>query len=178
MVSATRLERLSNALSVDQVLSVPQVRRHYRVLKKDIPNIYGVFSSHVKETYYAERVRKVSFVAAQASTARLSTHELRHLAGVAEMRHFLGAPPDAWSLSTKGDTAVPDALWIRPDMEVAVEFDAGSYSRERIIFKAQAYRRFGTQVWGSSSRARLGFLKTILDALDVSATFVYAPWAH
>ena len=178
MGSAINFSRLGVALRVDKVLSVPQVRRHYRILKKDLPPSYGSFASHVKDTYYAERVRKVSFVSLEGSSRRLSANDLRHLAGIAEMRHALGAASQSWSLHPRGETAVPDALWTLDGEKVAVEFDAGSYSRERIVYKAQAYGRFAAQVWGSSSQARLGFLQSVLGDLDIPATFIYAPWSH
>ncbi len=103
---------------------------------------------------------------------------LRHLAGVAEVRLRLGVAPDpeVWRVSRKQVHPVdePDAVWLTPEGPVAVEYDAGGYSRTRVRAKGEAFAlRFVGQVWGTPIPQRV---RTLEGLLPPSARVMLAPW--
>ena len=74
--------------------------------------------------------QRVQFVTLERKVARYPAASLRHLAGVAEMRRLIGAPREQWcsEASKRFASEVPDASLGHPRGNVAVEYDAGSYS--------------------------------------------------
>jgi len=60
--------------------------------------------------------------------------------------------------------SLADAVWTHPDgHEVAIEFDAGSYSIARVVEKTEAWAREGKQqVWGIASKQRVNTLNKYL----------------
>lgn len=149
------------ALHVDLAWSEGQVRRWGLVPPEEAVRVEG----YLGLTHYRKEA-PVAFYA-HPRVARYPLTALRHLAGLAEMRLLLGLPPDSevWRVSYRRMHPVeePDAVWLTPEGPVAVEYDAGAYSRERIRAKGEAFaRRFVGQVWGVPIRERVATLKRLL----------------
>jgi hypothetical protein len=176
-VSVTKLEQALAALECDLVLTVPQLRRHHRILKKDITQHAQVFTRLVKPTYYSETIVPVRFVSCSEKAQWLSTHQLRHLAGLAEVRYHLGGETCHWQRYAAGREA-PDALWQQEDQKVAVEFDAGSYARSRLVHKALAYTRFDRQIWATPSLARMNTLQDLFRDYGIDADVRFVVWSR
>lgn len=166
------------ALEIDFILSQPQLRRWHAL---DVERWLG--PTRRFELGLSVRNRVVQEVTVIGLTAELLTREpfeLRHLAGVAEMRYrLLVTDARQWrvSLERKHDFHDPDAVWIRDSRWIAVEYDAGGYSRERLEQKISGFRSIyghGAQVWGCSSQARVPVVKRLLEPHG-GAVF-YAPW--
>lgn len=95
-----------------------------------------------------------------------------HAAMVGEMRRSLGVSPSQWVLTTAAiaDTTglEPDALWKSRQGQIAVEFDAGRYPRERVAKKLHHYsRRYAGQVWGVLSPQRVGYVHQLARELGI-----------
>ena len=77
--------------------------------------------------------REVRFGTLERKYAHLSASAVRHLAGVAEMRRLLRAPRNKWhsEAGTSFASEQPDALWKSEQGDVAIEYDAGSYSAKK-----------------------------------------------
>lgn len=57
---------------------------------------------------------------------------------------------------------IPDAIWEHPRVgEVAVEYDSGGYTRQRIIDKAAAFSAYPLQVWGCASAQRAEHVRAL-----------------
>jgi hypothetical protein len=157
---------------VDRVWTEGQVRRWNLPRPVEAVEVRGYLGS----TYY----RKPEFVRfyVHESLRHLPLAALRHLAGMAELRLRLGAPPDpeVWRVSLKQVHPVdePDGVWLTPRGPVAVEYDAGGYSRNRVRAKGEAFAlRFVAQVWGAPIPQRV---RTLEGLLPPSAQVVLAPW--
>jgi hypothetical protein len=168
------------ALECDGVLTATQLRRHHGCLLKQIQQAGGkVATVPVTATRYGTHVYKVRFVTLERRLLSLPSTELRHLAGLAELRTLLGAPTTAWTrheglVHSKGR---PDALWHQGEKTIAVEFDAGGYSHKKIVKKVLAFRaRADAQVWGSASLLHAELIQTILEQTFVSARVVVVNW--
>jgi hypothetical protein len=156
------IPHLEQALTVDVALSERQVARHYglslEVCRKAGFEIQIV---NVAPTARMKVTRAVNFV--MIEPLEIPAFEFRHLAGIAEMRHQLGAKIGDWSLMHHSDHTSPDAIWQRGLETWAVEFDAGSYSQKTILEKARSFRAgFDGQCWAVSSEARARFLGEVL----------------
>jgi len=178
-------KRLARDLTLDLALSEGQVHRWYfpdldpgRVRKLLIEMSASgqvVFRSvWVGRTARERTVRQVCIV----HTPRLpATPEgLRHACGVAEVRRILGAPPGLWRViapQAVGDTGEPDAVLQMGHTLTAVEYDAGSYTREQVLRKARAFaQRYDGQVWGAPTRRRAEWIRSLVPDAEV----VCAPW--
>lgn len=163
---------VASSLLVDGAWSVGQVQRWGLEVPEDALRVEG----YLGLTHYRVPQRVALFV--RLDLAHLPLSALRHLAGVAEMRLRLGVPPDpeVWRVSHRRVHPVeePDAVWLAPEGPVAVEYDAGAYSRGRVQAKGQAFAlRFVGQVWGVPIPGRAGTLRGLLPA---SSRVLLAPW--
>lgn len=178
MVSTRDVDLLARALEVDRALSAGQVARRYDLDVCRLGKPFILVEAFTSATYGSQNYQRVAFVTLERKVSRLNAASLRHLAGVAEMRRYLNAPPEAWQndAAARHAVEVPDALWLTPEGGIAIEYDAGSYGRARITTKALAYRRYAGQVWASPSRKHVRHLTTLLPMLDVATSPFYAPW--
>ena len=172
------LEGLREALEADKALSLGQCQRHWSIDQQDL----GLLGFLTVETRVGltrhQSPRPVVFVCSSPSIARLHPNQLRHLAGVAEMRHLLEASPDCWHSEAEREKALlyPDAVWQTPEGSVAVEFDAGSYSPRQIEQKMWRFARgHVAQVWGTPSAVRQARLRRRLKELG-GAEVLLARW--
>lgn len=177
-----RLSAVRRALTADRALTSGQLGRYYQ-LPLQIAEVAGLYihTVHVAATQGGYQYQAVRFISTDADVTRLDANSLRHLAGVAETRHVLGAPWSVWTshAGARFQPHEPDATWRTADGVVAIEFDAGSYQRTQIESKAQVFSRYASQVWASSSRARARYLKHTLTTLGVEASVVFVDWmAH
>lgn len=171
-------EALRLDLETDRVLSSGQVSRYYGFKLSDLPNDLIVFDAFLAPTHHSMDYQRFQFVTLERKVARYPAASLRHLAGVAEMRKLLGAPGEQWhsEASTRFASEVPDAVWVSPEGDIALEYDAGSYSASKIMSKAFAYKRYEGQIWGSPSRRRVTHLETLLQEVGEFTPPVFAPW--
>jgi hypothetical protein len=156
------IRHLEQALTVDVALSERQVTRHYGLsLEACQKSGFEIQTVNVAPTARMKTTRDVNFV--MLEPLELPAFEFRHLAGIAEMRHQLGAKLKDWSLVHHSDHTSPDAIWQRGLETWAVEFDAGSYSQKTILEKVRSFRAgFDGQCWAVSSDARARFLGRVL----------------
>ena len=155
---------LERALEVDLALSERQVWRHYGLKLEQCQQAgLSITRALIAPTVKMRHPREVAFVSLEPQT-RVG-FELRHLAGVAEMRHSLYAQPEDWQVIEHAPSISPDAIWYQDFETWAVEFDAGSYSLKTVFEKQQHFRAaFDGQVWGVASEARAGTLSSVLKA--------------
>ena len=125
----------------------------------------------------------------QSDLDRLRVTDLRHLAGIAKIRHQLAVPADNWSVVSHGrrsrqeqglrtDTDfLPDAEYVDAAGLIAVEFDASTYTTSRVREKLAA---FGTHydgvVWGTVSKSRQARLKSKAIDWRARVQFLDATW--
>lgn len=159
---------------MDLALSLPQVERRWGVgARALLEEGFLLTSRYLTQTNSSRTYLLPTFVVANRKVERLPGPLLRHLAGVAEMRHRLGAPPSSWRLRAYriGGVEHPDAVWYREGEPWAIEYDVG-YKRETVLLKARAFGRlFAGQVWGAATPKRVGFLTGLLEA-----PVLLAPW--
>jgi hypothetical protein len=100
--------------------------------------------------------------------ANLAPYQLRQLAGVAELRHSLGATEVAWKsdAQAKMSLEIPDALWHLPRQVIAIEYDAGSYNPTQLENKASTFaKHYSAQIWGFASDRRRDKKETFFNNL-------------
>ena len=153
---------LERALKVDVALSASQVRRHHGLsLDQCCDAGLIIVEAFIAPTARSSRRRWVSFVSLEPLT--LEGFELRHLAGVAEMRHALHAEPRDWRVLGHAAQTSPDAIWQRGSETWAVEYDAGAYTMKTVQRKARAFDAgFDGQVWGVGSSERAKVLQSVI----------------
>ena len=174
-----RLTRLSADLRTDRVLSLTQAETHYQLRPVQLEAAgFFVFERRVGVTRHA-KARPCMFVAADETVLDLRGQALRHLAGVAELRHRLGAEAKAWRSAADAAFALlrPDAVWRTPEGVIAIEFDAGSYDPEQLRSKVEAFGSFAGQVWGAASQARAAHLSRFLEAATNDALALHVRWS-
>jgi hypothetical protein len=156
------IQRLEQALTVDMALSERQVSQHYGLsLEACQKSGFKLQTVNIAPTARMKTTRAVNFVTLE--TLEIPAFEFRHLAGIAEMRHQLGASLEDWELIHHSDRTSPDAIWQRGLETWAVEFDAGSYSKRTVLEKIRSFRAgFDGQCWAVSSEARARFLAGVL----------------
>ena len=148
---------LERALTVDVALSAAQVRRHYDVnLEQCRETGLSITDAFIAPTTRSSRRRWVSFVSLEPLI--FEGFELRHFAGVAEMRYALHAEARDWQVLGHAAQTSPDAIWQRGGESWAVEYDAGAYTMKTVIRKARAFDAgFDGQIWGVPSQGRAHF---------------------
>jgi hypothetical protein len=171
------LERLRLALRCDLALSEGQLERHYLIPTEREAHALGihVVRAVLNPSHHANRLMEVRFFTPYLWVSRLGPPLLRHLAGVGEMRHILGVPPDAWRTDTHRIhyREQPDAYWYAPEGPIAIEYDAGSYSLAQLARKTEAFaRRFVGQRWGVPTQRKAEALRGKLARLGLEPGFV------
>ena len=180
MVSVNERQNwLSQDLETDRVLSSGQLKRYYGLSLIELENCN--FKS--VETFLAPSrgslcYGQVTFVGLSSRLGRLEGNSLRHLAGIAEMRHVLGAPAGDWTslAAARQQPRTPDAFWETARGLLAIEYDVGSYSPTQIKEKAKSFKRYAGQIWGTPSRQRVRHLWHLLKPLDRHCVVLFAEW--
>lgn len=165
---AERVEQALQALQVDTVLSRWQLERYYGLNPTDLAGVPYVetVSRPVHARYGLEVPSRIYL--AEKRMARLHDHDLIHRAGVAEIRHQLGAPadPNAWEVEARGRLRYeePDAVWRSVLGEIAIEYDTGSYTMKAVDKKVETFRdcAFIQTIWGTTSDSRAARLSEVL----------------
>lgn len=175
------LDRLEEALESDRAMTAAQARSLYRVTAKAARAAgLHVITRTVKEHCNSNRNHTVRFITNDPKIAKYDGNRLRHLAGAVALRQQLDVHPSRWcsDAGAAAATFVPDAVWESGRGRVAVEYDAGSYSRETVFEKGRAFAEFeGGQVWGVASAGRLPFVREVLREAGVAGVrVVHAPW--
>jgi hypothetical protein len=178
-------EEIIDTLLKDTALTLAQVRRwvlpgepeeevRRRILRLASTGALVVFPAWVPPTARSRRLARVEFVLLR--DRELPPASLRHVCGIAEMRHMLLPGLLSWKpLAPHAliDTGEPDALGEDPLGVFAVEYDAGSYTPEQVARKAEAYRSaYGRQVWGAPTSPRAAWLRSLVPDAEV----LHAPW--
>jgi len=177
------LERIHEALRCDLALSEGQLMRHYGMVpsEKEAHRV-GIFivRAVLNPSHHANRLMEVRFYTPFLWVSRLGPPLLRHLAGVGEMRHLLGARPEAWRTDTHRIhyREQPDAYWYSKPGPIAIEYDAGSYSPALLKRKAETFAlRFVGQYWGAPTEKKAHQLRVKLAGFGLEPRFVLAaPW--
>jgi hypothetical protein len=160
------LKGLRESLEVDKAISEGQLYRYWGLRLEDLGPDWSTVTRQIGLTRHSSG--QVTFVCLEKRVGALEGAQLRHLAGVAEMRKMLGELPGAWESSAQRQRALllPDALWHTKGGVVAIEFDAGSYSPKQIEEKVWGYsRNYARQVWGTPTELRRGRLEHQLKKL-------------
>lgn len=104
----------------------------------------------------------VDVVALSAEALQGAPGHLMHLAYLAILRAHLGAAAEDWQRSFAAEEGIPDALWRTARGGVAVEVDI-RYAPDKVTRKVRSYsKRYPYQIWGTPSRTRLRFLRSLL----------------
>jgi hypothetical protein len=155
-----RLERARQALATDTVLSAAQLLRYYGLRATELHGWAHVHAlQHPVHSRYGLDVA-MSLYLASPRLQYAHDNVLAHRAGLAELRHQLGAPanPDVWEVEPKSNLSYeqPDAIWTTDQGEIAVEFDTGSYAMRVVENKRETFtdRGFIRTVWGVTSHTR------------------------
>ncbi|NJK44432.1 MAG: hypothetical protein HC933_09240 [Pleurocapsa sp. SU_196_0] len=157
---------LEAALQCDLALTTGQVARFYGLHLHPQALEHEGFSLTTRTIAPTARsresaLREVSFVTLEPDAR--AGHALRHLVGVAELRHRLQARVGDWRVQEYGAIITPDAEWHRGSSRIAVEFDASRYALATVHEKAQYFRNaFDGQVWAVSSQTRRNSLTAVL----------------
>jgi hypothetical protein len=180
VVGERRLEQALRALECDGVLTAEQLRRHYRCSLKLLYQTGAKTATvPVTATRYGTCVYTVRFVAVEKRLLFLPGTQLRHLAGLGELRHLLNVAPECWSRSeglvhSKGR---PDALWLHGGLATAIEFDAGGYSEKKLAKKMLAFRAWsGDQIWGSASKQHAELIREVAEQTFTEARILVSRW--
>ncbi len=155
---------LERALETDLALTERQARRQQGV-SLEACRYAGltITPAFIAPTARSLSKRWVNFVSLEP--LGLEGFELRHLAGIAEMRYILRAEPRDWQVQGHAAETSPDAVWQRSLETWAVEFDAGAYTLKTVQRKARAFEAgFDGQVWGVASSERARVLGEVLVA--------------
>lgn len=163
------LARLAEALPTDGVLSEGQIQRWYGLELSHVPASHPVVAIRAAHSGRSYRTHTVWMVCDSPSLIHQTDDCLRHAAGVAELRHLLGALPQNWQ--TYSQPSHPDAVWHSPQGPVAVEYDYGSYSPQTLRRKMADFGR--QQVWGAPAATRV---KRLQEALGDRGKVWLAAW--
>lgn len=171
---------VKEALETDITLSLSQLRRHYG-LTTEASRALGLLTHMPKVGRTKQSVgRPIRFflLSKHRRYASLKGHDLRHLAGIAEMRHRLKAPSRDWLTHSLGTPqgGVPDAEWQYKHERAAIEFDAGSYDRAKLTAKAEAFSRYDEQIWGAATEGRVTYLREHFVQAGIHAMVIFACW--
>lgn len=173
------LNNLYFDLQVDKALSEGQLVRYYKLSLRDLPAVFFITPAYLAVTHHSRAFKEMNFITCEPKHRCLSANALRHLAGTTEMRHLLNADRTCWQSEAQVSFASeqPDALWHSPRGDVAIEFDAGSYSAKKIEQKINTFKSFSGQVWGSSSLKRVAYLQKLLQQNGVVTPPVFSDWS-
>lgn len=179
MVLAIATEEISLDLEVDKALSEGQFTRHFGINIDQLSKPFLTFDAYLAPTHHSTSYRQIRFVTLERKITCLSANALRHLAGVAEMRWLLEVSRDQWQSEAQAAFAseVPDAIWHCAQGDIAIEYDAGSYSPTKITSKIFAFKHYYDQIWGSPSQRRVEHLKTFLQQAERYTLPILAQWS-
>ena len=161
------------ALTADVVLTTRQLRAYYGVDERALRGLPFKDATVRPVHNRAATSARVRFYALKEDTLRCSANAaLSHLAGAGAIRHQLGIAAQDWNaLPESRDRNIPDAEFKRDGKIVAVEYDSGTYVRQLVKEKMEAFsERYDHVVWGAVSRVRAERLRrrhpdaTVLDA--------------
>lgn len=158
-------------LLVDVAITHRQLLRRHGLRVDDLPPSFPWAERQVRVSRHARKTERVKFVTLCAEDSALEGDELRHHAISAEARYLLKVPLRNW-VTPSCDFAErwlgwggnrPDAVWKNGNEPWAVEACAGSYSRERVLEKADAFEeRFLGQLWACPTPGRAATLEKLL----------------
>ena len=168
-------------LECDKVMSLKRCLERYDLQYKDLDKSIPLASEFLAGTNYQRGSDVYTFVCFNATYSSLKGWQLRHLAGVTEMRFLLGAKTNEWSNKARKGQAllVPDGVWTHGCERIALEYDTGSYADKQLNDKIAAYAAtYAAQIWGSPSHTRVARLeeKFKAEGLGDSARVLYATW--
>ena len=154
-------------LELDGVWTLQQVRRLYgRVTRSQLAEAGLVLHERlVCETQGSVRRRSVTFVSLESRFVSAGQSAVQHAVGVAGARHVLGVPLECWVTGGQKARGVPepDAVMVRGEDLVAVEYDFGGYTRAQLGDKARVFaEQFDGQVWACPSARRGESLRKII----------------
>lgn len=159
---ALQRQQLLEDLKVDRVLSRGQLFRGYgmemhpRVLQQlDLFTFKLVCRPYTGTPDFVIAVDLVT--RSRTLHQYLTTQQIVHLLGVAEIRLQMGALTRDWVSCAQqlGRTLQPDAYWATTSGTVAVEFDTGSYHSRTVARKVNTFKgEFAGVVWGTTSPVR------------------------
>lgn len=158
----SRREEAFLSIDHDGAITTRQLMRHHGLRSGDLGGRVKRVVRDVGVTASTRRPSRVTFLT--TSLTRLGGTQLREYALLAEIRAVLKVGVGSWEsphvdpdrLLFRGGTSEPDALWQpRHGPWVAIEADAGAYSRKRVQAKAAAFAEvFHKQIWGCPSERR------------------------
>ncbi len=157
-------QQLEHALACDLALTTSLVARFYGLQPQALEPAGFTMTTHALAPTARSRdsaLRDVTFVTLEVDAR--AGHAMRHLVGVAEVRHRLQARTQDWKVHEYGAIITPDAVWQRNSSRIAVEFDASRYALSTVHEKATYFRNaFDGQVWAVSSETRQNSLTAVL----------------
>lgn len=169
------------ALRVDRVVATQQVPKLYGVTRSALVKAGALTRfERVRGSGRATKVHTVEFVSFAPHLPKMQPMQLVHCAGTAALRGALGASHEAWRAEAGafGATFQPDAVWLRPEGETAIEYDTGWYKATTVRDKAGTFEAFaGGQVWGVATASRVRFVERETRKAGVpDVPVLHAPW--
>jgi hypothetical protein len=162
------------------VLSSAQLKTYFNATRQDVRAARGyAIAARTSYTYYGTRAQRYVFYSLSKKYCFERPNDLRHLAGLAAIRHALRVPESAWSIPNTRHRkyGVPDGVWRNEERLIAVEFDAGGYSKAQVVEKALNFSSYHEQIWGTQVPQRAERLEGILETLGVHFRVVEVQWA-
>lgn len=155
-----RLRQATEALRTDQVLTAPQLQRHYDLTPEEIDRHFACRRTMFHPLGNSSKVETTTFCMLNRDELLwVPSWQLSHQASTAELRHLLSIPRADWVLEGGGgDAQRPDALATLQGYRLAVEHDAG-YAPARTREKIRAFKAYDYTLWGTLSRARKSHLE-------------------
>lgn len=162
-----RIEQATLSLECDGAMSAALLKRYYGLRPEDLKGVLRTPSlirttpsQRTSETY-------VEFLTLSRRLAGKNPATLAHRCATGCARHLMSIGPNQalFKVEFRGrlKKEEPDAVWIQPDgRELAVEFDNGTYSYEKIQQKLTAFaeRGFDETIWVVSNAGRQSRLTT------------------
>ena len=175
------LKKLAHDIQVDKAITEAQLVRHYSVRLSELPvKAFPRVEHSLSPTKGSGEPKLVTFICGYRRIVKRNGRKLQHLAGLAEMRHLLGAQVDDWASHADASHGVAEAdgEWRSSVGRVAVEYDIGSYSTSYILTKAYSLEHKGYHrlVWGCPSERLVRSRQETLGKLNMDVQVLYAPW--
>ena len=179
--SSNAFRRLEHDLQVDKAVTEAQLVRHYGLHLNELPDkAFPRVEHSLSPTKGSGEPKLVTFICGYRRIVKRNGRKLQHLAGLAEMRHLLGACVEDWTSHADASHGVAEAdgEWRSSDGRVAVEYDIGSYSTTYILTKAYSleHKGYTRLVWGCPSERLVKSRRETLGKLDMDVQVLYAPW--
>src|SRR5690606_22513304 len=174
-------------LLVEGAITHRQLLRRHGLRVDDLPSSFSWAERQVRVSRHARKTERVKFVTIGREDLELNSDELRHLAIGAEARFLKRARLRDWvtPFHDDGDRWLgwdgnrPDAAWNNGGEAWAVEVCAGSYSRERVLEKADAFEeRYFGQLWACPTPGRATTLEKILHGRSNVVVMVANPFVQ